>query len=409
MTPDSAENDAVLFAPLVLRNITLKNRILRSATYEGMADPNGIPLAELATVYRNLAEGGVGAIITGFVYISQAGRAMHPGQCGIDNDQKMEAWKVTVDQVKNDFPDTRLFMQLAHTGRQTRSKATGRPVLAVSRKKCTYVRQPVKVLSDRDIEVIIREFGAAALRAKTAGFDGVQLHAAHGYLIHQFLSPWTNTRRDRWGSPQLFLEETIRAIKTGCGQDFPLLIKLSSEDDNSPGIRLSDTIRTVQRIEALNVDAVEISYGTMEYALNIIRGACPVDLVLQINPLFNKTPRIVRSLWKTFKAESYTSRFIPFEKNYNMEAAAQIKKTTSLSIIVAGGIRDKTAMITCLTEHGLDAVSLCRPLICEPDWPRKIKSGLSVTSACTNCNLCTIHCDGPNMLQCYQMKPNGIR
>ncbi|MDD3276064.1 MAG: NADH:flavin oxidoreductase [Kiritimatiellales bacterium] len=404
-----AIKDGGLFTPLKLQNITLKNRVLRSATYEGLGDPSGCPRTELANVYRNLAQGGVGAIITGFVYTSQAGRAMHPSQCGIDDDKKTEEWKTIIEQVKNDFPDIRFFMQLAHTGRQTRSEVTGQPAVGVSSKKCTYFRQPVTVLSCNEIETIIREFGQAARRAKAAGFDGVQLHAAHGYLIHQFLSPWTNTRRDRWGHPHLFLEETIRAVKSSCGQNFPLLLKLSAADDNTPGIRLSDTIETIQRMESFHIDAVEISYGTMEYALNIIRGTCPVDLVLHANPLFNKTPRIFRNLWKIFREKSYTSRFIPFDKNYNMEAAAQIKKATSLPVIVVGGIRDKESMITALTTYGLDAISLCRPLICDPDWPQKIKAGLSLGSACTNCNVCTIQCDSPQPLQCHQNMKKELR
>lgn len=404
MIPDVEAKKEILFTPLKLRNITLKNRIIRSATYEGLADPNGEPRIELAQVYRDVAAGGAGTIITGFTFVSQSGRAMQPGQCGMDHDNKIDAWKAIVENVKKESPDVSLFMQLAHCGRQTRRDATGRPVLAVSAKKCTYFRQPVTTLTDRDIQAVIQEFSRAAYRAKIAGFDGVQLHAAHGYLIHQFLSPWTNTRRDRWGDPRMFLEETIRAVKGSCGQNFPVMLKLSAMEDTFPGIGLSDTIATVRRLESLCIDAVEISYGTMEFALNIIRGACPVNLVLKINPLFNKTPVLFRQIWTLFRERAYTSRFIPFEKNYNLEAAVQIKQSTTLPIIVVGGIRNKSSMIDCLSTHGLDGVSLCRPLICEPDLPKKFYFGLSTDSACTNCNLCTIYCDSSRPLQCYQRK-----
>jgi 2,4-dienoyl-CoA reductase-like NADH-dependent reductase (Old Yellow Enzyme family) len=404
MTIDTDAPVESLFAPLRLRNITLNNRILRSATYEGMADPYGMPCSKLTRLYSDLARGGAGTIITGFVYVSPAGRAMQPGQCGIDTDQKSEAWKRIVGKVKNDFPDTRLFMQLAHAGRQTRSSATGLPVYGVSAKKCTFFRQPVHVLTGREIELVAGDFGRAALRAKMAGFDGVQLHAAHGYLIHQFLSPWTNSRGDRWGSRHVFLEETIRSVRAFCGPEFPLLIKLSAADDTTPGVRVQDTIETVRRMETLDIDAVEISYGTMEYALNIIRGACPVDLALRINPLFNTTPRIVRRLWKLFRERAYTSRFIPFEKNYTLEAAFRIKQATSLPVIAVGGIRDTQSMLAALNIYGLAAISLCRPLICEPDLPHKIKAGLTTESACTNCNVCTINCDGPHTVQCYQRR-----
>jgi len=400
MTTDSSIS--ILFTPLKLRNITLKNRVIRSATYEGLGDPNGFPSAELTTMYCDLAKGGAGAIITGFIFISQASRAMQPGQCGIDDDHKIDAWKAIVERVKNESRDTSLFMQLAHAGRQTRREATGLPVVGVSSKKCTYFRQPVTVLSNNEIEAIIQEFAQAARRAKAAGFDGVQLHAAHGYLIHQFLSPWTNSRRDPWEAPCLFLEKTIRAIKTSCGSEYPLLIKLSAADDNSPGVRIQDTMGTVRCLESLQVDAVEVSYGTMEWALNIIRGACPVDLVLATNPLFTDIPVMFRKIWKRFREKPYISRLIPFENNYNVDAASKIKKTTALPVIAVGGIRDESSMIDCLTTQGLDGISLCRPLICEPDWPKKIQSGHSTTSQCTQCNLCTIYCDSPSPLQCYR-------
>ncbi len=308
---ESSRDAAALFTPMALNNMVIRNRIFRSATYEGMGDSCGFPRPELATLYTNLARGGVGAIITGFVYVSQAGRAMH------------------------------------------------------------------------------------------AGFDGVQIHAAHGYLAHQFLSPWTNTRSDAWCDRALFLEELIRAVRKTCGNCFPILVKLSTSDDNSPGIRVEDTISTINRIVKLGVAAIEISYGTMEYALNIIRGDCPVDLVLKTNPFFNKIPAAFRKAWKLLRANKYASQFMPFEENHNVDAASIIAAATSVPVIVVGGIRSREAMIDCVTKHGLAGVALSRPLIREPDLPLKLKNGIAKRSRCTNCNYCTILCDSPRSIQCY--------
>jgi len=388
-----------LFEPVKLHNITLKNRIIRSATYEGWGDTNGVPRSELADIYLKLAKGGVGAIITGFVFVSQTGRAMQPGQCGIDSPSKIGPWQEISDKVHASYPDVSLFMQIAHAGRQTKRKYTGNSAVGPSGRKCTYFKEPVKTLNDTEIHEIIDEFGEAARRAREAGFDGIQVHAAHGYLIHQFLSPWTNTRRDKWVDGNLFLESILENIHQKCGADFPVFVKLSWADDNNPGVSLINTIQTVKRLEKSDIDAIEISYGTMEFALNIIRGDCPIDIILKVNPLFNQIPLFFREIWKRFFLKKYLKKNLPFTENYNVDSALKIKKATTLPVFCVGGIRTIENMIEIL-NNGLDAVSLCRPLICEPDLPEKLMNGKD--SECINCNLCTVYCDSRQPLRCYQ-------
>jgi 2,4-dienoyl-CoA reductase-like NADH-dependent reductase (Old Yellow Enzyme family) len=361
----------------------------------------------LGELYSKLTAGGTGTIITGFVFVSQAGRAMHPGQCGIESDTKTPAWKRTVQAVRQANPDTKLIMQLAHTGRQTLSRATGSPVLGASSRACTYFRQRPKVLDNTEIELIINQFANAAYRAKQAGFDGIQIHAAHGYLIHQFLSPYTNTRKDRWSNPHILLEEIIRAIRTKCGDSFPILAKLSGAEDSTPGIRVDDTIKTVKCLEDLHIDAIEISYGTMEYALNIIRGAVPVNAVLKVNPMFNRLPGFIKWLWQKYFAPAYISKFIPFTENYNLENASLIWSNTEIPIIAVGGIRTLESMLGIVNDFNIDAVALCRPLIIEPNLPKMIQTNQFTTSKCTNCNLCSVHCDSPQPLRCYQINPSS--
>lgn len=397
-----------LLTPLVLRHLTLPNRFVRSATYEGWGDTQGFPQPELANVYLPLAHGGVGTIITGFTFITQQGRAMQPGQCGIDGDEKIARWANIVARVRAGGATSKLIMQIAHVGRQTLRSVTGLPVVGASTRKCSYFHQPVHTLYATEIREIIRAFAQAAYRAKQAGFDGVQVHAAHGYLLHQFLSPWTNRRKDKWAEPTLLLQEVIVAIRQQCGDDFPVLVKLSAGEDTNPGIEMDDVLRTVNCLERLDIDAVEVSYGTMEYALNVIRGEIPLEVAMKVNPLYNRYPEFVRYLWKVCCFPAYHARLLAFAVAYNVPAALHIKQHTSIPVIPVGGIRTLASMQACVGALGLDAVALCRPLIRQPDLPAQIATGNFTCSSCNNCNLCTINCDSRQPLRCYQEKGSSL-
>jgi len=402
------ESIGIIFEPLYLKNITLKNRLIRAATYEGCADSNGFPQKELLNVYEALAQGGIGTLITGFVFISQNGRAMQPKQCGIDNDDKINAWSSIIQPLKKRYPETAIFMQLAHTGRQTRTEITRQPVLGVSQKKCSYFKQKVNLLTDIQITDIIEQFALAAKRAKIIGFDGVQIHAAHGYLIHQFLSSWTNIRKDRWKEKNLFLTEIIHAIRSLCGNNFPILVKLSAEDDNKNGIQPEDTIETAQQLKTMNVDAIEISYGTMEYAFNIIRGKRPIDTALTVNPLFNRINPILLAIFRKLFLAKHLKPLKPFSENYNLASATQIKANVpDLPIITIGGVRSLSSILSILSTKQADAISLSRPLIIEPNMPNKIRDGSWTKSACVNCNLCTIYCDTMQSTHCHLKRYNN--
>lgn len=379
----------------------MKNRLIRSETYERLADSEGNPRLELGDLYAELIRGGIGAIITGFAFVSRSGRSMQPFQCGIETDARIRPWASVLRRARSGRCGVPIVLQIAHAGRQTQSSVTGTRAVGASLRRCTYFRQKVHVLEDTEVERISDEFGLAALRAAEAGFDGVQIHGAHGYLVHQFLSPWTNTRRDRWKDRPLFLEEIVKSIRKRCGPRFPILVKLSASETRSPGIMIEDTVKTVRRLEDLQVSAVEISYGSMEYALNIIRGACPLDTIFTVNPLFNRIPRLLRPIWRKYLSVKI-AEFIPFTQGYNVAAAARIRRETRLPVMCVGGFRSAEGMARALSDSHLDALGLCRPLICEPDFPARILNGRVARSACNNCNLCAVHCDSPEPVRCIR-------
>lgn len=391
-----------LFAPLSLGAVTLKNRVMRSATYEGMGDARGMPGMALAALYRALAEGGVGAIVTGFAFVSQQGRAMQPRQCGVDDEEKAEAWGRIVEAAACARERVKLFMQIAHTGRQTLAAVTGARVVGASRRRSPYFRQRVAALTEDEVYGVVGQFARAAWRAKQAGFDGVQIHAAHGYLIHQFLSRATNRRRDRWGARNAFLMAVVDAVRARCGSEFAVLVKLSAADDDRRGVTVGQTIETAGKLAQGGVDAIEVSYGTMGDALNIMRGACPLGRVFEVNPLFRDMPPVKRALWRVFAGRVAMLRLKPFEENYNVAAAARIRRAVAVPVFAVGGVRSVAGMVEAVTRQGLDGVSMSRPLVCEPSLPREIHAGRRERSRCTNCNLCTVHADADSGVTCYR-------
>jgi 2,4-dienoyl-CoA reductase-like NADH-dependent reductase (Old Yellow Enzyme family) len=395
----------MLFSEWKLAHVKAKNRLVRSATYEGLGDEQGYPRPELGALYRTLADNDVGTIITGFSYVSRRGRAMHPFQCGIDDDDKIGAWEKVVSEARRARGRAVLLLQIAHAGLQTLPRVTGTRPWAPSVWRSRYFGARPVAMTDRDVRQAVGEFAAAALRAKKAGFDGVQVHAAHGYLVHQFLSPLVNRRTDGWGKDRFaFLREIIVAAKEACGDGFPLFVKLSAPDGLAGGVDLPLACAYAAKMATIDVEAVEVSYGTMDHALNIFRGAVPLDLILRHNPLFCTKPGWALSLWKRFGYPRLKRELVPFGEHYNLEAARQMKRAANLPVIVVGGIRRLAGMEAILSAGDADAVALCRPFICEPDFATKLRTSAQTTSMCRNCNCCAVMCDSRSSLTCYQPK-----
>lgn len=395
-----------LLEPIKIGNQALRNRIVRSATFEGMCDERGFPTDAYCDLYDRLAQNGIGAIITGFAYISPCGRAMHPGQAGIDEDAKIPAFKRITDAVHRH--NGIIFMQIAHSGRQTVPQAVGGNIKGASGRRSVYFGGNPKPLTTKETITVVKDFAEAAVRAKKAGFDGVQLHAAHGYLIHEFILPSLNNRTDEFGIDResgigtQFLKMVIEEVRARCGRDFPVLVKVSAGDDYRNSFSQGQFVQLIQFLDRMAVDAIEVSYGTMDDALSIFRGeTVPLDTILKYNPMYRTGNPLRRFLRKKIIYPFVKPRIRMFTPAYNLPDAKVAKKHTRIPIMCVGGFRKKQEMVEVLENNETDLISLCRPFVCEPDLVGKLINNDSYASKCVNCNICAVMCDSGRPTKCY--------
>jgi 2,4-dienoyl-CoA reductase-like NADH-dependent reductase (Old Yellow Enzyme family) len=351
---------------------------------------------------------GPGGIITGFAYISREGRAMQPLQAGIDERSKIPFFRHATEAVHGE--GCPIFLQIAHAGRQTLKSVTGMPVRGCSTGRSPYFRQKPKPLTTSEAYQVISQFADSAQYAREAGFDGVQLHAAHGYLLHQFLLPATNDRKDEFGIDNAtgvghaFLEQVIMAVREKCGNDFAILVKVSGGVDIKPPFGMDQFMGLIRFLNRMPLDAIEISYGTMDHALNIFRGDVPEALILSHNPILKSNGRIRKSVTKYIIRHYFIPRLKGYTSAYNLEYAAMAKKLTGIPVISVGGFRNGDEIYSAVNEGKADIIGLSRALVCEPDFISKLKSNKSYESHCTNCNKCSVMCDSFNETKCYTIK-----
>lgn len=395
-----------LFTPGLIGTCTIRNRIIRSATFESLCDPDGLPGDAYIRIYEKLAHTKVGAIITGFTYISTDGKAMQPGQAGLDKDENISAFRRMTEAVH--AQGCPIFIQLAHSGRQTTSKAAGGKVYGPSPKPSRYFRSKPDRLSQNQTEEIIKSFADTAARAKLAGFDGVQLHAAHGYLIHQFILPAINDRDDKYGIDPVtgigtaFMDAIIAAVRMSCGPEYPILVKISGGDDYRVRFTTDQFINLVKFLDRKNLAAIEVSYGTMDWPLNIFRGkSVPIARILDYNPRYRQSNRLIRKFWRLIVLPLVAKRLKPFTPMYNLPYARLAKQHTAIPIITVGGFRSRVEMATALKNNDADFISLCRPFIRETGFADRLAADPEAISLCIDCNSCAAMCDSGNPTRCY--------
>ncbi len=379
----------MLFKETVISGISVKNRIIRSATHDGLADENGAPTEKLIAKHEHLAKNEIGCIITGYAAVSRNGVSPYPRMMKIYDDSVIHKYKELTDAVHRH--GTPVILQIAHCGRQTSSKAIGMQKVAPSNVLHAFYPDKAKELTDAEIHGIINDFVSASVRAEKAGFDGVQLHGGHGYLLHDFLSPYGNRRKDSWGGSLenrcRIVEMIIKGIKEKT--NLPVWIKLSAEDNRKGGMNIGSSVEICKRLEKAGCDAIEVSCGTVQDGMNTMRSELmPMDAVFKYREPCASFPKILNKI--ALPAANLINPLIKQPKpleNFNVDNAAIVKKNISIPVIVVGGIHKVSDMKKFLTEGKADFVSMCRPFICEPDLAKKLKNGQS-EAKCIMCNYC---------------------
>jgi 2,4-dienoyl-CoA reductase-like NADH-dependent reductase (Old Yellow Enzyme family) len=389
---------SVLFAPEKIGKKKIQNRFVHSATYECMASDNGEVTDKLIKRYSQLAKGGVGLIIPGYLFVMPNGRCMK-FQAGIHNDDMIEGLKKLVEVVHDQ--GSKIAFQLVHSGRQTYKDTIGQTPIGPSKgpRDNIFMVKP-KEMTEEEIQEIIKAFGAAAFRASEAGADGVQIHAAHGYLVNQFLSPFFNKRKDSWGASDenrfRFIKEVVLEIRKNISDEMFVLVKLNTQDYTpKEGITIELSKKYAEWLADLPIDGLEVSCGTTSYStFNMVRGDVPTKEIIMNFPWWRKI--LGKMMLKNMEGK------FDLEEGYNLEAAKVIKPFIGeIPLLVVGGLRRVAHMEEVLKNGFADFISMCRPFIREPNIVKKISEGKVDSVACVSCNKCFAAVANDMPVYCY--------
>jgi 2,4-dienoyl-CoA reductase-like NADH-dependent reductase (Old Yellow Enzyme family) len=368
---------SVLFDPQRIAGMEVRNRFVRSATYFGLSDEDGYVGERSVELMRTLARNEVGLIVTGYAFVARSGQVF-ADMNGIDADEQIPGYRRMTEAVHD--LDGRVVLQIAHGGAGANAAARMRGTrLAVSLtdRLPSDGAQP-REMTDAEIEEIIEAFGHAARRAEEAGFDGVQIHGAHGYLVTQFLSPSSNRREDRWGGSlenrMRFVVEVTRAIRRRVDDNFPVMIKLGCRDylDDGECMPIEEGAQVAATLEREGMALIEVSHGM---------GG------------------------RTFRRRTSGKQGASIREAYLVPDARVVRGATTVPLSVVGGMRSLPVMEEVVESGAADFVSICRPLIREPDLIQRWKSGDTRPADCVSCWACLkSDSDGRSEVRCRELE-----
>lgn len=347
----------ILFTPMQIGKMQMQNRFMRSATGDCLTEGTGFPSEKKICFYSELAAGGIGLIVSGVTAPHPTGK-IWPNANSLDRDEHIPPFKKLTDAVHE--RGSVIAVQLFHAGREAARNPMMEEALAPSSiTGDPYFTGRYRAMTEEEIHEIIHSFGDAAQRARDAGFDAVQLHGAHAYLLSQFLSPYTNRRQDQWGGSLenrlRFHQEVYREVRRKAGGDYPVLIKLGVQDGFAGGLELREGIRAAEILAQTGFDSMEISQG--------LRG-------------------------KPYEETEFRTNMKPEREGYFRSWCREVKTRVSVPVAMVGGLRSIDLMEEAIRKKEADLVSLCRPLIREPGLIRKWEKDQTCQPSCISCNQC---------------------
>jgi 2,4-dienoyl-CoA reductase-like NADH-dependent reductase (Old Yellow Enzyme family) len=412
----------IIFEPLKFRNLTVKNRIFRSNVSGKFDNYDGSGSQARINWEVKFARGGVGAIISSHVPVSQRGRIL-TNYAFVDSDDKIPFWRKVGDAVHE--YDCKYIMQLSHSGRQQDvggvENAFRKPLSSTSQTD-SFHGLLCQAMTKEEIRMVVEQFGAGARRAREAGLDGVELHACNGYLINQFLSSGINDRKDEYGGSlenrARFLLDIMAAVRREVGADFHFQVKLSAVDHNNAlafwekkGNTIRDSVQVAKWVEEAGADAIHVSTGStfphpwnppgpfpLDHAARLYGGMIASGVYTFRNFLlfrYRLLRPIFNMLWNRTKPDQI--------EGISIEDAREIKKHVSVPVLCTGGFQTASYIRKVISEGSCDGVAIARPLIANNDLVKIYASGRDLPEKpCTYCNKCLVHALA-DPLGCYEL------
>lgn len=375
--------ESPIFTPVRIGPVTLRNRVIRSAAFENMAYGNK-PSQDLKDYHVAVARGGVGMTTLAYASVSRSGLSFD-GQLWM-REEIVPALRDITDAIH--AQGAKASIQLGHCGNMTHRATCGCMPVGASSGFNLYSPTFVRALREDEILALVEDFGHAVELARAAGFDCVEIHAGHGYLISQFLSPYTNHRRDRFGGSlenrMRLMQLVIRRVMEAAGDDMGVLVKMNMHDGFRRGMQRAECLEVARELERLGVHALVLSAGFVSKApMEVMRGAMPLRTLAHYMDL-RRFWWLKAMLWVAGRAVIPT---VPYRDAYFLEDAREFRAAVKLPLVYVGGMVSRRSMEEVL-DAGFDALQMARALIRDTDFVNKLRSGVCERSECRHSNYC---------------------